>query len=253
MTTPAKAALLAAVSALVAAPAAGAATVQKLDVKPRSSKAGTHHRPRGTSLKVTTTTATTVPGAQPPATKMATLWFDRHFRFNGRYFPTCRASTLQRRGRSACKSASKVGTGSATGLALGQVEHLRVTAYNADKGKQLLLYVEGSHPLQINSVIIASLKRSGGKYASKLLVPIPESLLHPLTGVDSSLTEFITKVSATHKVHKTVTIHGKHHHRTVTMPYVQTTGCTKHTWHFKGRFDYVDGTRKTATDKVRCH
>ncbi len=240
--------LLGAVVALLAAlGVAGVATAidgtQGLDVKLKQNKAGTKSKPKSVgSLKVTTTTA---PGPGSPsgsfAVTKAVISFDKNLTFTPSAFKPCKVDLSQASGiatiDSKCKS-SKVGSGSAKGEALGQVENLTVKAYNGPKtgsNYKFYLHVTGSTPLAIDDVINATLKRASGDYGYKLDVPIPDGLQKP-SGVLATLTEFITTVSGT--------ANGK--------PYVGLTGCSGGKLKFKGVFTYTDGTSKTATDTAAC-
>lgn len=208
---------------------------QAVSVKLSPSKAGTKKKPKNASIDVVTTTK---PAADDPpfATTQAVIHFDKALRFNPKLFKSCSQATLQSGGPSACPAGSKVGSGSASATAVGTVENLTVTAFNGPGGNKLELLVQGDTPLGINSVIEASLKKDTGKYGYKLVVPIPEGLQQPLTGVFATLTRFETKVKATTK--------GR--------GYVETTGCKGGKWHFGGDFTYTDSTTKKVTSTQKC-
>jgi hypothetical protein len=211
---------------------------QTLALKLTHTKAGTKEKPKSVgTLKVTTATT---PGPVNPAGSFAVtnavIFFDKNLVFNASAFKACSTSDLATID-SKCAS-SKVGSGSAKGSALGQVEPLVVKAYNGPKsgsGYKFYLHVTGSVPLAIDSVINAKLTKATGKYGWKLTVPIPDELQKP-SGVLATLTEFITSVSGTSK--------GK--------PYVGIKGCSGGKLNFKGTFSYTDGTSKDATTTVKC-
>lgn len=235
-----KAALAAAATSLaiagVSVPVANAISgEQGLKVTVTPSKHGTKKKPKNVKLKVTTTTDAPKSGEPAFATKQAVISFDKNLVFNGAKFKSCTADQL-RAAESNCPSGSKVGKGTAQGVALGQVANLTVTAFNGPKGKTLLLHVVGSTPIAIDSVMVASLKSASGKYGKKLVVPIPDNLQQPITGVFATLTSFITSVSGTAKG----------------VPYVGLVGCTKKKLNFKGDFSYTDGTSKSVTTTAKC-
>jgi hypothetical protein len=206
---------------------------QGISVKLNPSKAGTKKKGKNSSIDVLVTTK---PAAddQPFATKQAVIHFDKALRFNTKMFKTCDQATAQQ-GASACPAASKVGSGSAAATALGQVENLTIVAFNGGNNK-LELLVQGDSPLQINSVIEATLKKDTGKYGYKLIVPIPDNLQQPITGVFATLTKFETKVKATAK--------GK--------GYVESIACKGGKWNFGGDFTFTDGTTKKVTSTQKC-
>jgi hypothetical protein len=206
---------------------------QGLDISISPTKAGTKKKPANVKLKVTTTT--TPKDATAFATRQAVIHFDKNLVFNPGKFKACTAATVQSN-ESSCPSGSKVGSGSAVGTAIGQTSNLTVSAYNGSGGK-LLLHVTAATPLQIDSVITASLKTDTGKYGKKLVVPIPDNLQQPVPGVFATLKQFITTVKATSKG----------------VPYVGLAGCpSSKKLSFKGDFTFTDGTSLSATDTVAC-
>ncbi len=232
--------LLAAVAALVAALAVvGAASAiqgtQGLKVTATNKKAGTKEKPKSMGKFVVTTTTTPVAGEPPFATSLAVISFDKNIVFGGSKFKECKdtaGATID----TTCKSA-KVGGGSSKGVALGQTENLTVTAYNGPKGKSIYLHVRGTAPLDINSVIVGTLKNASGAYGKKLNVPIPANLQQPLAGVFATLTSFSTSVGGTSKG----------------TPFIGLKGCPSNKkLKFKGDFTYTDGTKKTATTTLSC-
>jgi hypothetical protein len=232
--------LLAAVAALVAALAvAGVASAingtQGLKITATNKKAGTKAKPKSLGKFVVTTLTTPAPNDAPFATSLAVIHFDKNIVFGGKNFKSCTTSAPASID-TACTS-SKVGAGSAKGVALGQTENLTVKAYNGPKGNSIYLHVFGTAPLQIDSVIVGALKNDTGAYGKKLNVPIPANLQQPLTGVFATLTSFSTSVGGTAK--------GK--------PFVGLKGCpSTKKLKFKGDFTYTDGTKKTATTTLKC-
>ena len=240
--------LLGAVVALVGAVAVvGVASAmdgqQDIAVTVSKNTAGTKEKPKSVgTLKVTTTTTPgpTSTAGTFTATK-AVISFDKNLVFNAGKFKPCKVNLNDASGiatiDSKCAS-SKVGSGSAKGEALGQVEPLTVKAYNGPKSGEnykFYLHVTGTAPLVIDDVINATLKRASGDYGYKLDVPIPDGLQRP-SGVLATLTEFITSVNGTSKG----------------VPYIGLKGCSGGKLKFKGVFTYTDGTSKTATTTAPC-
>jgi hypothetical protein len=218
---------------------------QIFNVKLEHAKAGTKDKPRSVgSLKVTT--ATTPGPVNPSGTftvSNAVLFFDKNLVFNASSFKACSTSDLATIDTK-CKGVAKgqVGTGSAQGEALQQVERLHVKAYNGPKsgsGYRFYLHVTGSAPadgpLNIDTVIVAKLSKSSGLYGWKLNVPIPPELQRP-SEILATLTSFITTVSATSKG----------------TPFVGIKGCSGGKLKFKGTFTYTDNTSKTVPSTANC-
>jgi hypothetical protein len=226
-------ALITTVALLGFAPSALAVNAdQSIKITLSSKKAGTKKKPKRESLKIAI--ATTPKDSVPFATRKTVLFFDKNLVFSPKAFKTCTAARLQQ-GESSCPQAARVGSGTARGAAIGQVQNLKVTAYNGPKST-ILLHVTGATPLQIDSVIVGTLSRSSGAYGSRLTVPIPENLQQPVPGVFATLTSFIT------------TVRGQRHGT----PYVGLKGCSGGRLRFKGTFTFTDNSVKTATDTVRC-
>lgn len=215
-----------------AAPALAVNADQGVRVTLSSKKAGTKKKPTRESLKIAI--STTPKDAVPFATRKTVLFFDKNLVFSPKAFKTCTSAKLQQ-GESSCPQAARVGSGTARGAAIGQVQNLKVTAYNGPKST-ILLHVTGATPLQIDSVIVGTLSRSSGVYGYKLTVPIPENLQQPVPGVYATLTSFITTVRGQRKG----------------TPYVGLKGCSGGRLRFKGVFTFSDNSVKTATDSVRC-
>lgn len=236
-----KVALLA-TAAVAAVPVVGiaqAATVdQSIDVKVSPSKAGTKKKPNAVKLAVDIKTVKKV-AEESFATKTATIFFDKNLVFNSSKFPTCTTATVQAN-EAGCKKGSKVGSGSAVGEALGQVQNLKVSAFNGPNNT-LNLHVTGSTPLAIDSVIVGKLQKASGLYGTKLAVTIPDNLQQPLPGVFATLTSFKTTINK-----QFVTKSGKK------IPYVALAGCTKKKLNFKGDFVFTDNTKVSAKDTLAC-
>jgi hypothetical protein len=229
--------LLAALSAAAVVGVVGVAQAvdaqHKLVIKTTPTKAGTKAKPANTKLFVDIITIP-APNDPPFATSDTVVHFDKNLVFNGSKLKSCSQATVQG-DETKCPSGSKVGTGKATGNALGQTENLTVTAYNGPGGNKIELHVNNAQ-LGVNAVLEGLLKKGSGKYGKKLIVPIPKNLQQPVQGLFATLTDFQTSVKGTSK--------GK--------PYVGLTGCTKKKLNFAGDFLYTDNTSKHAETTVAC-
>jgi len=207
---------------------------QAIDIKVSPAKKGTKKKPKNVKLFVET--ITTPKDSTAFGVTQATIWFDKNLTFNGKAFKNC-ANAQVRDDETKCAKGSKVGSGSAKGVALGQIENLTVTAWNGPGGNKIELHVVGTAPLQIDEVIEGTLQGGTGKYGKKLVVPIPDKLIHVAPGVTATLTDFQTTVKGTGKKKK---------------PYVGLTGCTAKTLNFAGDFTYTDNTSQHAEKTVAC-
>ena len=206
----------------------------KLVVKTTPTKAGTKTKPANMKLF---TDLITIPAPNDPAfaTKTAVVSFDKNMVFNTKAVKSCSKTQVQS-DETKCPKGSKVGTGKATGSALGQTENLTVTAFNGG-GTKLELHVKGNAPLVIDSVIEGKLATASGKFGKKLNVAVPENLQQPLTGVFATLTDF------------QVTVKGG----TSAKPFIGLKGCPSNKkLNFKSELTYTDGTKKTATTTTNC-
>ena len=103
-------------------------------------------------------------GTQPPTAPTTKIYFAKQLVNNAKHFPSCKVSDIDGKTSipSKCKKAL-VGKGTAASQAgtPGTVapinENLAVTAYNGNKGKQILLVLNASSPVAIqNRAVVAS-------------------------------------------------------------------------------------------------
>src|SRR5436190_5003737 len=167
-------------------------TALKASVTP--SKKGTTKKPANVKLSVELITQPK-PGEPAFATRSTVVHFDKTLKFGSKYLKTCSAAQVQA-DETKCPRGSKVGGGSATGMALGLTEALTVKAYNGPGGNKLELLVDGQSPLQIHSVIEGKLAKDSGAYVQKLIVAIPANRQQPAPGAYATLTEFDTTINA---------------------------------------------------------
>jgi hypothetical protein len=226
------AAAVTALGAVGAAQAVTPTTSLKASVSP--SKKGTVKKPRNVKLSIELITQ---PKAGEPAfaTQTTVVHFDKNLVFGAKYLATCSQAQVQA-DNTKCKTGSRVGSGSASGVALGLVENLTVVAYNGP-GSSLELLVDGSSPLAIHSVIEGKLVSDSGKFGKKLTVAIPANLQQPAPGAFATLTDFKTVVKGTGSKSR---------------PYVGLKGCTSKKLNFKSDFVFTDGTTSTASTTAKC-
>ncbi len=225
--------------AVAATPAMAMNSKQSLKASVSPNKAGTSKSPKNVALTVNPSVAFD-PSDAPFATKTATIYLDKNLVFNTTKFKSCAAGVVLTN-EASCAKGSKVGTGKASGLALGLTENLTVTGYNAPKGKGLNLLVVGSSPLTIRAVLESKLVKGSGAFGKKLIVPIPEGLQQPAPGAFATLTNFLTKISAT------TTVKGKK------VGYVQLKGCpSSKKLKFKGDFGFTNGETQSPTTTAAC-
>jgi hypothetical protein len=237
-----KVALLAvvAVSLIVVGVAGAVNATQGLKASVSPSKAGTKTSPKGITLGIETITQDPAQsGDQPFATTQAVIHFDKNLKFNGKNLPSCSQTQVQS-DDSKCPAGSKVGSGTAKGVALGAAEALTVKEFNGPGGKSIELLVDGTSPLTIHSTIQGKLSADTGAYGYKLTVPIPAGLQQPAPSVYATLLDFKTKTLGKKL--------GKNK-----KPYVGLAGCpSDKKLKFKGDFTYTDGTSKSATATAAC-
>ena len=233
-----------AVVAVLAIPVSSALAVnspQQFSASVTPAKGGTKAKPTPVTLKVRPYFGDiSADAAAPFATQLATVFFPAESVFNGKFFPSCPGPKVLAAANT-CPSNSKVGTGTAAGVALGLTENLKVTIYNGPGGNKVELLVDGSSPLAIHSVIEGTLTKTTGQYGLKLTVPIPADLQQPAPGAIATLTDFNTTlpVKFVKKGKKKI-------------PYLGASGCKTGKWNFGYTGLYTDGTSQTVNVTQAC-
>jgi hypothetical protein len=227
------AAAVTAIGAVGVAQAVTPTTALKASVSP--TKKGTKKKPKNVKLNVELITQP-APGDPAFATRSTVVHFDKNIKFDGKHLKSCSQSQVQT-DETKCPKGSRVGSGTATGSALGLTENLTVTAYNGPRGTKIELLVDGQSPLQIHQVIEGKLQSDSGKYGKKLVVAIPDALQQPAPGAYATLTDFKTSVKGTGSKKR---------------PFVGLAGCTKKRLNYKSDFVFTDGTTSTATATSKC-
>jgi hypothetical protein len=136
----------------------------------------------------------------PPILQRAIMSFPFGATLNSQLFPACAAETINRRGTSACRAGSQVGSGSAVGVGADVVEKLSVRLFNGPRGRSVVFYLRGDNPLRVNTAFAAPLERfRTGTFQYRLTVPVPKNLQN-VAGVDLAVRDFKTTVRATRRV-----------------------------------------------------
>lgn len=223
--------------AAIGAGSAHAAVSLSASVSP--SQSGTPAKPRAASVNVSAKISGAPVGAPDGsgATQSIEAKLPYPLLFNPVAFPACDAAQIRAR---SCARAAQIGTGKVVGEAAGGiVQQLKLTAYNG-KGYRLLLLVEGSSPLRINSVLQGTIRSGEGQYGMSLLNEVPDNLQQPVPGVFTTVTEFQLKVDAKRR------IGGQ------TVSYISTAGCSGGRWPFQATVTYRGGRTESASTSSRC-
>lgn len=232
-------ALSAVIAVIVAIGAGQAHAAVNLSASVSPSNSGTPDNPTPASVNVTAKITGAPVGAVDGsgATKSIEAKLPYPLLFNPVAFPSCDANQVRQR---TCASGAKIGSGKVVGGAAGGiVQQLKLTAYNG-KGYSLLLLVEGTTPLRIDSVLRGTIRSGDGQYGMSLLNEVPDNLQQPVPGVFTTVTEFGLKVDAKRK------IKGK------TVSYISTAGCPGGKWPFQATVTYRDGRTESGSTSSRC-
>jgi len=169
----------------------------------------------------------------PFALKRSVIKLDRNISFGGYKLPGCSATQVV---LGTCDAKAKVGGGTALALAAGLDEPLKLTAFNGNDGRTLLIHVEGQRPVPMNDVLVATLSRSSGRYGSKMTIDVPQSLQQPAPGVLATLLDF------------NLTVKGG----TTSAPLIGVSGCPRGGLNVGGAFTYTDGTTQSTATSATC-
>lgn len=232
-------ALIASTAAILITGAGSAHAAVSLSATVSPSNSGTPSAPTPASVNVTAKISGADVGNPDgsAATKSIEAKLPYPLLFNPVAFPACNASQVQAR---SCPKGAKIGSGKVVGGAAGGiVENLKLTAYNG-KGYSLLLLVEGTTPLRIDSVLRGTIRSGEDNYGMSLLNEVPENLQQPVPGVFTTVTEFGLKVDAKKKVN------GK------TVSYISTAGCSGGKWPFAATVTFRGGKTESATASAKC-
>lgn len=147
-------------------------------------------------------------GNQPDVAPKTVIFFDKALVTNGKYFPsTCTKADIDGIVPTPAKCAkSQIGSGTAKAVggnpgepqSPALSEDLTVKAYNAAKGKQILLVIFGTSPIGVpNRVITGTLGPGGGKYGYTVTFVVPPDLQQQLGTLPVALTHFSVDIPGT--------------------------------------------------------
>jgi hypothetical protein len=167
-------------------------------------------------------------GTQPASAPTTKIYFAKQIVNNAKHFPSCKVSDIDGKTSipSKCKKAF-VGKGTAAsqagtpGTPAAINENLAVTAYNGNKGKQILLVLNASSPVAIQNRVIPGTIGKGAKgFGYSVTFKVPPDLQSQL-GLQISLTHFNVVFSSS----KTVKV--KKRGKTQKVSYLQLSSCPK--------------------------
>jgi hypothetical protein len=178
--------LLAALLLAVAAPAADGPVTSTVSGSISPSRVGSPRNGVGTIVTLKLRTAFTHPADSRLQLQKLVYKLPSGATANGKLFPSCKASTLNRaRGRlSACPSGSKIGSGIATGTAvdLDVTSTGRLTLFNGPGGRSITVNVSIINPAQINMTFSAPLRKTSGRFGYVVTANVPAGLQTILDG-----------------------------------------------------------------------
>jgi hypothetical protein len=181
--------------------AAGAGAAQAVTDVPSLNGTAKRTAAKGIKLTLAVGLDTNPSGLQPDTLTSATLLFPQGATLNSARFRSCSPAKLQARGTIACPAGSRIGSGTAkgTGGNPGQTpilaENLSIAAFNGPHGKSVLLWLTGTAPAAINSVLIAKLTRAKSPYSYRLSLAVPLGL-QSIAGIQVAVTRFTTNIGA---------------------------------------------------------
>lgn len=157
------------------------------------------------NFHVITSFSTDTPGAPLFTIQRAVIFFPDHAGTNGRLFPSCSASQIERfRGNvRRCPRGSKIGSGTVT----AQAQQLKLTArgqvamFNGPGGRSITFNIRTLLPALINESIDAPLTQLHGRYGEKLTLTVPHSLQEVLSGVYVGVKDFDVTLGGLARVH----------------------------------------------------
>jgi hypothetical protein len=174
-----------------------AVTTQDVSFHGKYNKRDRHKARAGLSLR--TTFSITDPGAPAPLQlDRTTLRFPKGSVVNGRYFPQCKLTAIQRKGPKGCPKGSRIGGGKARGAAPPIVDSVaaKVTLFNGvpvGRNPTLIIYsLPDLGPVLVMSGVLKS-DRSG-RYGYVLDVNVPPIKTLP-SAPDASVTFFDATVN----------------------------------------------------------
>jgi hypothetical protein len=183
------AAMLAVVVACSAAASLAGSAVHRGPVAKLTARVSPHRKrlQPGTPIAFTLDTrfASDPPGGNFVLRRLAYL-FPRSTVVNGRLFPSCGVSVIERaHGRlRACPKGSRIGRGTVSGdaVALGVTSRASLTLFNGPGGRSITMNVRVKTPALINTTVSARLRTLRSRFAHKLTLVAPPVLTNVLDG-----------------------------------------------------------------------
>ncbi len=167
-------------------PGAPPPTKVDVDARVKPNKAGTPRRPR--AVKVIVDARLDSPtGYERPILQRGRILFPRGGRWNGKKFPKCSETTLNRRGLSACPKRSIFGKGRAIGWADTAITRPRITLVNGG-ARRIYFFTQLTNPARVNLAVVGKLKPRRGKWSYQLDFAVPVAL-QIVAGVPISITK----------------------------------------------------------------
>ena len=235
-----------AASALLAVPASPAhsATTQDVTFTAKFAKRDRNKRRAGLSLRTTIR----IEDKSAPAPLQLTntlLRFPKGAVVNARFFPKCSPAALRARGPRACPKGSKLGTGSAIGLAPPIVTdpvNTKITLFNGTlEGRNPTIIIYALPDLGPVMTLPGVLRSGRGTpYGYILDTPVPPIKTLP-NAPDAAIISVKTQ-TPTKTVKK-----GKKKYALVVAPKT----CKK-TWAYQGEFTFVNGQKATVDGTQKC-
>jgi hypothetical protein len=243
--------VLATLTALATGASAGAKTLVEIGGVAGPPIGAFTLKPQTLSLTIETRFTTDVAGVLPGTVSKATIYFPHGPRVNGRFFPSCDPSRLQRmRGATrACPAGSRLGGGIALGTSpqfQGVNERAEVELYNGKGGRSIIFWIHGENPVLVAGMIVAPLQTlRGGRWGYKLTLNVPHNLQEIASDIFVSLLDFKVTTGGSVRV--------RQGGRTVRYGYIEALACPPGALvPVRGVFAFRGGETTTTDSYVAC-
>lgn len=222
-----------AATAIASTAPAGIATTTSPSVTVKAkispSRAGTRRHPRGVKLNTSIIWQSLGSAAQPVVQSFDIL-FPKGSLYNGANYPSCSYARLNAAGPASCPKGSIMGSGTGNAYADTVITHPQITVVNGGK-THVYFFTVLNNPARVQSPVVGTVSRAGGKYAYKLHVVVPP-VLQVVAGVPIELTYL--HVTAGKKA------------------WLATTGCRGGHWPFSVSTGYSTGGSANYTASIHC-
>jgi len=168
-------------------------TVLTIDSKVSSNKAGTKKKPKGVNLTFKTTW-TTPEQFEPPIIQRGTAFFPKGSLYNGKKYPKCSLSRLNRKGPTGCPKGSIMGKGTGSAFADTVITRPKITVVNGG-AKNVWLYTVLNNPARVQTGVPGKVTKLSGnpKYGYRMEFTVPQ-VLQVVAGVPIQLRDLTFKV-----------------------------------------------------------